>query len=161
MPKHNRTSRSSELNTVTVGPLTMARAMLSTLVSQTRTTIRMARRISSMVQSVEVLDDRMEVSATPEVLRGGPIVCVPVGKENVALQGGMSVEQTDTSVLITLKMNAYLLDRSASTQFGPLVSRMAGHFNTQVRINLRDTIDAETSEAPLPPRRRLSKSKPR
>lgn len=139
----------------------MARAMLSTLVTQTRTTIQMARRISSMVQSVEVLEDRVEVSATPEVLRGGPIVCVAVGKDNVALQGGVSVEQTPRSVLITLKLNAYLLDRSASTHFGPLVSRMAGHFNSQVRINLRDTIDAETLEAPHPPRRRISKSNPR
>lgn len=139
----------------------MARAMVSTLVTQTRTTIQIARRISSMVQSVELLDDRVEVSATPEVLRGGPIVCVPVGKENVALQGGVSVEQTPRSVLITLKLNAYLLDRSASTHFGPLVSRMTGHFNTQVRINLRDTIDAETPEVPHPPHRRLTKSKPR
>ena len=111
-----------------------------------------------MVQSVELLDDRVDVSATPEVLRAGPTVCVPLGKENVALQGNVSVEKDARSVVITVKINAYLLDRAATTHFGPLVSRMSGRFNTQVRINLRDTIDAEATAAPTPINRRLSKA---
>lgn len=156
MPKYTRSSRSRALNTVSVGPLTMARAVVSALVQHTRTTIRTAQQISSMVQSVELLDDRVAMSSTPEILPAGPIVCVPLGQENVALQSDFSVEKSDRAVLITLKLNAYLLDRAASTHLGPLVSRMAGHFNTQVRINLRETIDAEVVVPPVPLSRRLS-----
>lgn len=143
----------SGLNTLNVGPLTMAQAMVSKLVARTRDTIQVARHISAMVESVERLDDRFEVSAAPQVLNGEPLVCLSVGKDQVAMQSVVSVEQTGRSVLITLKLNAYLLDRAANTRFGPLVSSMAGHFNTQVRINLRDTFVAEDSQVPEPTRR--------
>lgn len=142
-----------------VSPVTMARAMFSTLVSNTRSTIRTMRQISSLVQSVELVNDRLEVSTTPETVRPGPVVYLPMGKENVALQGDFSVEQTKHSVVISVKLNAYLLNSAASTPFGPLVSRMAGHLKTQVRIKLRETIDVEVVHPPVPPSRRLTRKK--
>jgi hypothetical protein len=159
MPKYARSSRSRPLNTVTVGPITMARAVFSALVSNTRSTIRTVHRISSMVESVELVNDRLEVSTTPETVRPGPVVYLPMGKENVALQGDFSVEQSPNSVLISVKLNAYLLNSTASTPFGPLVSRMAGHLNTRVRIKLRETIDVDVVAPPVPPSRRLTRKK--
>lgn len=139
--------------------MTMARAVFSALVSNTRSTMRTVQRISAMVQSVELVNDRVEVSTTPETVRPGPVVYLPMGKENVAIQGDFSVEQSPQSVLISVKLNAYLLNSSASTPFGPLVSRMAGHFNSQLRIKLRETIDVEVIAPPVPPSRRLTKKK--
>lgn len=159
MPKYARSSRSSALNTVKVGPLTMARAVFSTLVSNTRSTMRTVHQISSMVQSVELVNDRLEVSTTPETVRPGPMVYLPVGKENVALQGDFTVEQSPNNVLISLQLNAYLLNSAASTPFGPLVSRMAGHINTRLRIKLRETIDVEVLAPVVPPSRRLTRKK--
>lgn len=145
------------LNTLNVGPLTMAKAMLTKLVSRTRGTIQVARQISAMVESVEKLDDRFEVSAAPQVLNGEPLVCLSVGRDQVAMQSVVSVEHVDRSVLISLKLNAYLLDRTSNIRFGPLVSSMAGHFNTQVRINLRDTVEAASPQARDPMRQRFLK----
>jgi hypothetical protein len=159
MPKYARSSRSRPLNTVAVGPVTMARAVLRSLVSNTRSTIRVVQQISSMVQSVELVNDRLEVSTTPEAVRPGPVVYLPMGKENVALQGDFSVTQTKHSVVISVKLNAYLLNSAASNSLGSLVSRMAGHLNTQVRIKLRETIDVEVIHPPVPPSRRLTKKK--
>jgi hypothetical protein len=135
----------------------MARAMFSTLVSNTRSTIRTVRQISSLVQSVELVSDRLEVSTKPETVRPGPVVYLPMGKENMALQGDFSVEQTKNCVTISVKLNAYLLNSTASTPFGPLVSRMAGHLKTQVRIKLRETIDVDVVHPPVPPSRRLTR----
>ena len=159
MPSHARSSRSTALNTVTVGPLTMARAVASTLFTCTRATIQTARQIAAMVQSVEVLDDTVHVSAAPEVVppSGGPLVCVPVGNENVALRTDMSVDRTERSVTLTFKLDAYLLDPQSVTRFGPLVSRLTGRINTQVRINLRDTLEAERVAPPTAPRKLLSR----
>lgn len=137
----------------------MARAMFSSLLSNTRSTIRTVQQISSMVQSVELVNDRLEVSTKPESVRPGPVVYLPMGKTNVALQGDFSVEQTKHSVLISVKLNAYLLNSTASTPFGPLVSRMAGHLKTQVCIKLRETIDVEVVHPPVPPSRRLGSKK--
>lgn len=159
MPKYARSSRSSALNTVKVGPLTMARAVLSTLVSNTRSTIRTVRQISSMVQSVDLVNDRAELSTKPETVRPGPMVYLPMGKENVALQGDISVEQSPNSVLISVKLNAYLLNSTTPNPFGPLVSRMAGHLNTRVRIKLREIVEVDVVAPPVPPSRRLTKTK--
>lgn len=157
MNSHSHSSRSTALNTVTVGPLTMARAVVSTLVTRTRNTIGMARQLAAMVQSVDVLDDRMEISAMPEMLvPTGPLLWVPVGKDDVALRSDISVDRTERSVVFTLKLHAYVLDRQSTAGLGPLVSRLSGHMNTQVRINLRDTIEAEL---PAPTRKRLTRPK--
>lgn len=156
MPSHARSSRSTALNTVTVGPLTMARVVATTLFTRTRATIRAARQIAATVQSIEVLDDRMEVSSVPEVVPPvGPLLCVPVGKENVALRSDMSVDRTERAVTLTLKLDAYVLDPQSFGGFGPLISRMTGRIHSQVRINLRDTIEAELITPPTAPRKRL------
>jgi hypothetical protein len=156
MPSHERSSRSRALNTVTVGPLTMARVVATTLFTRTRATIKAARQIAAMVQSIDVLDDKMEVSAVPEVVvPTGPLICVPVGNENVALRSDMSVDRTERSVVLTFKLDAYLLDHQSVTRFGPLVSRMTGRIHSQVRINLRDTLEAEVIAPPTAPRKLL------
>lgn len=137
----------------------MARAMFSSLVSNTRSTFKTVRRISSMVQGVEFVNERVEVSTRPETIRPGPLVYLPIGKDNLALQGDFAVEQSPQSILISVKLNAYLLNSTASMPFGPLVSRMAGHLDTKVRIKLRETIDVEVVHPPVPKSRRLSNKK--
>lgn len=82
-----------------------------------------------------------------------------MGKENVALQGDISVEQSPNSVLISVKLNAYLLNSTTPNPFGPLVSRMAGHLNTRVRIKLREIVEVDVVAPPVPPSRRLTKTK--
>ena len=152
MTSHARSSRSTALNTVAVGPLTMARAMASTLFTRTRATVSAVRQMAAMVQSVEVLEDHVEVSSIAEVVPlTGPLLCVPVGKENVALRTDISLDRTERSLVLTLKLDAYLLDQHSVGGFGPMVSRLTGRINTQVRINLRDTLELEQVAASTPP----------
>jgi hypothetical protein len=158
MPTHARTSRSAALNTVSVGPLTMARAVASTLFTRTRATLNTARQIAAMVQSIEVLDDHVGVSAVPEIVPPtGPLLCVPMGKENVALRTDMSIDRNERSVVLTLKLDAYVLDPQSFRGFGPLISRLTGRIHSQVRINLRETLEAEPITPRTAPRKLISR----
>lgn len=139
----------------------MARAMLTTLVTRTQQNFQIARKIAAMVESVEQLEDRFNVAMSPEVVPQCPaMLYLAVGKENVAMKSVMSVEKTDRSVLISLKFDAYVLERASMSRSGPLVSRMASHLNSKIRINLRETVEAEIAGAPVVARPSLSKAKP-
>lgn len=110
-----------------------------------------------MVESMETLVDHVDVVITPQpVPQSSSMVYLPVGNETLSMKSKLSVERTDRNVLISLNFDAYLIDRSSMSRSGPLVSRMAGHFNSQIRINLRDTLEAEIAGAPVVARGRLS-----
>lgn len=157
MRKSHQSSAQTGLNSVSVGPLTIARAMLTTLVMRTQQNFQIARKIAAMVESVERLEDRFNVVMSPEVVPQCPaMLYMAVGKENVAMKSVMSVEKTDQSVLINLKFDAYVLERASMSRSGPLVSRMATHLNSKFRINLRETVEAEIAGAPVVGHLRLS-----
>ena len=140
----------------------MARALVSSLMTRTKQNFQIAHKIAAMVESVEKLEDRFEVAMTPELVPQSPDMrYLPVGKENVAIKSVLSVEKTDQNILISLKFDAYVLERSSMSRSGQLVSRMASHLNSKIRINLRHTIEAETAGAKVVARRRLAKAIPR
>ncbi|MBK6638330.1 MAG: hypothetical protein IPG34_12085 [Rhodocyclaceae bacterium] len=143
----------TELNTVRVAPLSMARSAVARAVDRVRQAVDVVQAVRSAVKSVDVHSEPVEVDYTRKVISSSAVRIVPAGNLDIGILGGLQLHNDDNTVTLALKFDAYLIDRSAAAPRGNLFAEASCRMNSQVRVVLRETIDA----LPVPP----PKAKPR
>jgi len=155
MSRRSGATKGLKLNTIPVSPLALAKGYASSFAARVRETVELAQLVASTIKSVDVVSDQVHVNLAPENLDGRSMVRLPVGQQTVGLRGDVNVERSGQEYLLTLKLDAFVLDRIAGQKNGALVSQAAFRFNTQVKVVMRDTIEVEVVRDPKPPRKRL------
>jgi hypothetical protein len=150
MPKNKYSGKPSELNVIPLSPLALVKGYASSVAARWRDAANLAQRVASTVKSVDIVSDQMQVNFTPEKLDRPPLLRLPVGQQDLGLRGALDVEQGDREMLLTLRLDAYLLDRTLGRRLGGLASQATCRFNTKIRIELHDTIEGQSAAADRP-----------
>lgn len=153
-----QTRPATELNTIAVAPLAMARGAATTLVRRVQRAVEVVQAVRSSVKSVSLVAEPVRIDMQPQALNQAAVVCVPVGLNEVALKGGMQVHSVDNKMTLSMNFDAYLVDRHALRMTGKLWSQASCRFNTQLQVTLHETIESTAATADAQRRRLLSES---
>lgn len=132
----------TELNTIGVAPLALARGAATTLVRRVRRAVEVVQAVRSSVKSVAVTAEPVRVDVGRQVLNESAVVTLPIGLNDVALLGGVQVLNSNNMLTLTMNIDAYLIDRLVRHPPGQLVAQATARFNTQVQVKLHDTIES-------------------
>lgn len=139
----------TELKTVRVAPLTLARSAVAVAVAHVRNAVDVVQAMRSAVKSVDFHSQPVEFDYTPKPINAAAVRIVPAGRQDIGILGGLQMLTDNNTVTLALKFDAYLIDRRVPVPSGSLMAEASCRVNSQMRVVLRDTIDA----LPMPPPR--------
>lgn len=143
-----------DLHVVKVAPLTLARGAAVQAVQNVRWAIGVVQTMRSAVKSVALISEPVQMETRRQVLNPAAVRVLPVGMQEVAVAGGLQMKSVDNTLTLSLKLDTYLLAPRLFTG-GQMVAEASARFNSELRVVLRETIDATPIPPPPPKPRRL------
>jgi hypothetical protein len=129
------------LQTIRLSPLTLARGAATELAGRVRQAVNVVQAVRSSVKSVAVSAQPMQMEVKQQAISEAAVVKLPMGLNEVAVLGGLQVSNIDNTVTVRMNVDTFLIDRFAARMPGTLVSNATCRFSTELRVELRETID--------------------
>lgn len=147
-----------ELNVVKLAPLTVARGAARQAVQRVQRAVDLMQSLRSAVKSVAFVSEPVRMEMQPQVLNPAAVRLLPpsplMGMQEVAVAGGLQMRHEDNTLTLSLKLDTYLLAPRVVSR-GQMISAASVRFNSELRVVLRETIDAVPVPPPTPAPRRL------